>query len=61
MTDREEQVTPQRCPICGDASEIARVVTGMSYVICDNCGTAGPFADTEEEAVFAWNRLTVKE
>jgi Lar family restriction alleviation protein len=57
MTEREEALLP--CPFCG-VSPFAPIYDdwpiNKHFVICDECATEGPHADTEAEAIAAWNR-----
>jgi Lar family restriction alleviation protein len=53
-----------KCPWCGGGwtmtTRTSRKNLG-SNVACDACGASGPFADTPEAAITAWNRLATPE
>jgi hypothetical protein len=53
----------QRCPVCDCKTKMDINVDNNYYVYCCNtdCGMSGPNAETEEEAIVKWNRLTVIE
>lgn len=48
MNDKE---TIERCPFCGSEGEVRY----EWQVCCSNCACEGPFANTEAEAIKAWN------
>ena len=58
---KREQAKP--CPFCtsddvGTATDIARgehYCKEYWFAYCSDCGSRGPMADTEEEAVRYWN------
>ncbi len=48
---------PKPCPFCGATDLIVTEISNHHAVICyDHCQAEGPWMDTEEEAVEAWNR-----
>jgi len=48
------------CPFCGiknDFSEIFNIKGSDEFhVICTNCSSAGPYGETEQEAIKLWNK-----
>ena len=49
------------CPFCGSLDIEPRGCEPPFYVGCNDCGAEGPFADSDEEALAAWNRRADKE
>lgn len=41
------------CPFCNGSAHLAD--TGVHWVICNDCSTEGPVADTEQDAIARWN------
>lgn len=48
----------KKCPFCGGEDVHTRSYCSDSwhYVDCLTCGSSGPEADGEDEAIAAWNR-----
>jgi len=47
------------CPFCGEKDEIRhgdRRGTRWAMMYCDECGATGPDAETDADAITAWNR-----
>ncbi|GBR60811.1 hypothetical protein AA18889_2479 [Acetobacter senegalensis DSM 18889] len=42
------------CPFCG-GRDLKIQEPYYAFVHCDECGTEGPFRDTEAEAIEKWN------
>lgn len=50
-------ITVQPCPFCGwHDVEIDEIEPGRFAVDCPECEAIGPFADTQLDAIDAWNR-----
>ena len=52
-----------KCPFCGNRQLIvsdddcgANVREHVDIVVCGDCGTRGPWGDTEADAIERWNR-----
>lgn len=44
------------CPFCGSTNVAVSGQADCAYVVCDSCGTEGPYGDmTGPQAVSAWN------
>lgn len=43
------------CPFCGELPKFERSFAGGPYILCDGCGAATMFAETETEASARWN------
>jgi len=48
------------CPFCGCKKtcmfpDIDSEFGTAWAVVCDKCGATGPFEDSKEQAIFAWN------
>lgn len=43
------------CPFCGSESACVSELHGQYAVVCD-CGASGAVADTESEAITAWQK-----
>lgn len=52
--DDEPEITAN-CPFCGGPGEM-KDLDIMFVVECRDCGAAGPFDSTENDAAEAWNR-----
>lgn len=54
----------EKCPWCGGSATLNSVSSAGegAFVGCDNkdCQGNGPFLDSEEQAVEAWNRVAIK-
>jgi hypothetical protein len=54
--------TPLSCPFCDEIDvEYCEVYPGQIAIDCPSCQCIGPFADTPEGAVIAWNRAHEKD
>ena len=52
-----DELEPLHCPDCGPVEGQAVIsCNGEQFYVETKCGRAGPDADTEAEAVAAWNR-----
>lgn len=59
---------PARCPSCGHKVGVITNIYGPSIVTCHYrrndeslpCETSGPWRNTKEEAVAAWNRVSAR-
>jgi hypothetical protein len=51
---QETQVSevPNQCPFC----KSQKLIPKFNYVFCLECEAEGPFAETQEEAIRAWNQ-----
>ena len=52
----------EACPFCGSEeidtwSKLSGYQSTVFYSYCANCGCEGPTADSEAEAIAAWNRM----
>lgn len=43
---------PSQCPFC----KSQKLIPKFNYVYCLDCEAEGPFAETQEEAIEAWNQ-----
>lgn len=41
------------CPFCNGSTHLSD--TGVQWVVCNDCSTEGPVADTEQDAIAKWN------
>ena len=48
-----EQIS--KCPYCGSKDTKVSGWLGGSFGICNSCGTTGPDADNESDAIILWN------
>lgn len=60
--ETKESVTPNPCPWCGGQASVKRIdFLGPDYFVsCANlqrCFSSGPTAESEAEAIAAWNRV----
>lgn len=51
----------KKCPFCGCNAAIARDITWLYFVQCQNCGCRTRGTQTQEEAVRIWNKWEPKE
>lgn len=55
----QPESVPQDCPKCGGTPEVRNAEVGEPWLICTraSCQLGGPIAETECEAIRAWNRI----
>lgn len=45
---------PIHCPFCGTADLLGMQDEDTFFILCMECRTCGPVADSDEEAMLAW-------
>lgn len=52
------ELKPLNCPFCNrnGALYVEQETEEQWFVMCCDCGAAGPYAQTKEQAIDAWNK-----
>jgi Lar family restriction alleviation protein len=52
------ELKPLDCPFCNHngALYVEQETEEQWFVMCCDCGAAGPYAQTKEQAISAWNK-----
>lgn len=53
-----EAITLLPCPFCGGEATVDSDWPSAHCVECEQCSAAGPFDETKEQAITAWNTRT---